>query len=44
MKMDKALLDIFAHLVHLDSTASGKVTLHLPIMPCLQAFVHTAIA
>jgi hypothetical protein len=32
MKMHKALLDIFAHLVHLDSPASGRVTLHLPVV------------
>jgi hypothetical protein len=44
MKMHKALLDISAHLVHLDSPISSKVTLHLPIMPSLQASVHTAIA
>jgi hypothetical protein len=44
MKMHKALLDISAHLVHLDSPASGKVTLHIPVVPCLQASVHAAIA
>jgi hypothetical protein len=44
MKIHKALLDIYTHLVHLDSLASGKVILHLPAMPCLQASVHTAIA
>jgi hypothetical protein len=33
MKMHKALLDISAHLVHLDSPASGKVTLHIPVVP-----------
>jgi hypothetical protein len=35
MKMHKALLDISARLVHLDSPVSGKVTLHLPVVPCL---------
>jgi hypothetical protein len=44
MKMHKALLDVYAHLVHLDSPASGKVTLHLPVVPRLQAFVHATIA
>jgi hypothetical protein len=43
MKMHKALLDISARLVHLDSPASGKVTLHLPTMPCLQSSVHAII-
>jgi hypothetical protein len=32
MKMHKNLLDISTHLVHLDSPASGKVTLHLPVV------------
>jgi hypothetical protein len=44
MKMHKALLDISARLVHLDPPASGKVTLHLPVVPHLQASVHTTIA
>jgi hypothetical protein len=44
MKMHKALLDISAYLVHLDSPASGKVTLHLPVVPHLQASVHATIA
>jgi hypothetical protein len=44
MKMHKALLDISAHLVHMDSPISGKVTLHLPAMPHLQASIHTAMA
>jgi hypothetical protein len=35
MKMHKALLDISARLVHLDSPVSGEVTLHLPIVPRL---------
>jgi hypothetical protein len=35
MKMHKALLDTSARLVYLDSLASGKVTLHLPIVPRL---------
>jgi hypothetical protein len=44
MKMHKALLDISTHLVHLDSLASGKVTLHLPVVPHLQASVNATIA
>jgi hypothetical protein len=43
MKLHKALLDISAHLVHLDSLASGKVTLPLPAVLYLQASVHAAI-
>jgi hypothetical protein len=43
MKVHKALLDISAHLVHLISPANDTVTLHLPDMPCLQAFVHATI-
>jgi hypothetical protein len=43
LKMHKALLDISACLVHLDSPASSKVTLHLHIMPHLQASVHATI-
>jgi hypothetical protein len=35
MKMHKAFLDISSRLVHLDSHTSGKVTLHLPIVPHL---------
>jgi hypothetical protein len=44
MKMHRALLDISSHQVHLDSPTSGNVTLHLPVMPHLQASVHAAIA
>jgi hypothetical protein len=44
MKMHKALLDISARLVHLDSLVNSKVTLHLPNVPRLQASVHAAIA
>jgi hypothetical protein len=44
MKIHKALLDISAPLVHLDSPKSGNVTLHLPAVPHLQVFVHAAIA
>jgi hypothetical protein len=44
MKMHEAILDISARLVHLDSPASGNFTLHLPVMPCLQASIHAIIA
>jgi hypothetical protein len=44
MKMHKALLYISAHLIHLDSPISGKVTLHLPVVPHLQATVYATIA
>jgi hypothetical protein len=44
MKMHKALLDISTCLVHLDSPASSKVTLHLPTVPGLHASIHSAIA
>jgi hypothetical protein len=40
----KTVLDISAHLVHLDSSAYGKVSLQLPLVACLQATVHTNIA
>jgi hypothetical protein len=43
MKMHKAFLDISARLVHQDSPTSGKVTLHLPIVPRLQASIHAII-
>jgi hypothetical protein len=44
MKMHKALLYISAHLIHLDSPINGKVTLHLPVVPHLQATVYATIA
>jgi hypothetical protein len=40
-KMHKALLDIFARLVDLNSLVNGKVTLHPPVVAHLQAAVHT---
>jgi hypothetical protein len=45
MKMHKALLDISTCLVHLGSPTSGKVTLHLPVVPHwleLRCFTHPA--
>jgi hypothetical protein len=44
MKMHQAMLDIFAHLVHLDSPIYGKVSLHLPPIAHLQAYVYTVDA
>jgi hypothetical protein len=41
MKMHRAVLDISAHLVHLDSPIYGKVSLHLPPIARLQASVYT---
>jgi hypothetical protein len=37
MKVHKAILDISAHLVHLNSPMYGKVTLHLPAVARLKA-------
>jgi hypothetical protein len=44
MKMHKALLDISARLVHLESPMNNKVTLHLPAMTHLQASIRTIVA
>jgi hypothetical protein len=44
MKMHYVVLDIFAHLVHLDSPIYGKVSLQLPPIALLQASVYAAIA
>jgi hypothetical protein len=44
MKMHRAVLDIFAHLVHLDSPIYGKVSLQLPPVARLQASVYTVVA
>jgi hypothetical protein len=44
MMRHKTVLDISAHLVHLDSSAYGKVSMQLPPVACLQATVHTIIA
>jgi hypothetical protein len=44
MKMHRAVLDISAHLVHLDSPIYGKVSLQLPPVTRLQASVYTIIA
>jgi hypothetical protein len=44
MKMHRVVLDMSAHLVHLDSPIYGKVSLQLPPVAHLQAFVYAAIA
>jgi hypothetical protein len=36
MKLHKAILDIAARLVHLNSPVYGKVTLHLPAIGCIE--------
>jgi hypothetical protein len=43
-KMHQVVLDISAHLVHLDSHIYGKVSLQLPPIAHLQASVYAAIA
>jgi hypothetical protein len=40
MKVHKAILDISARLVHLNSLVYGKVTLHLPAVARLKAALH----
>jgi hypothetical protein len=44
MKMHQVVLDISAHLVHLDSPIYGKVSLQLPLVAHLQASVYAVIA
>jgi hypothetical protein len=44
IKMHRAMLDIFAHLVHLDSPIYGKVSLQLPHVARLQTSVYTVVA
>jgi hypothetical protein len=44
MKMHRVVLDISAHLIHLDSPIYGKVSLQLPPVAHLQASVYAAIA
>jgi hypothetical protein len=44
MKMHRVVLDISAHLVHLDSPIFGKVSLQLPLVAHLQASIYAAIA
>jgi hypothetical protein len=40
MKMHKAVLDIAAQLVHLNSPVYGKATLHLPAISRIKASLH----
>jgi hypothetical protein len=44
MKMHRAVLDISARLVHLDSPIFGKVSLQLPPVAHLQASIYAVIA
>jgi hypothetical protein len=44
MKLQKVILDIAKQLVYLDSLIYGKVTLHLPVVVCLKAFVYHTVA
>jgi hypothetical protein len=44
MKMHKAVLDISAHLVHIDSFIFGKISLHLAPVARLQTFIHAVVA
>jgi hypothetical protein len=43
MKWHKAVLDISARLVHLNSPIYGKVTLHLPAVSHIKASLHHVI-
>jgi hypothetical protein len=43
MKMQKAILDIAARLVHLNSPMFGKVTLHLPSVARIKASLHHVV-
>jgi hypothetical protein len=43
MKRHKAILDISAHLVHLDSPIFGKVSMQLPPVARLQASIHAIV-
>jgi hypothetical protein len=43
MKWHKAVLDIFARLVHLNSPVYGKVTLHLPVISRIKASLHHVV-
>jgi hypothetical protein len=43
MKWHKAVLDISARLVHLNSPVYGKVTLHLPVISHIKASLHHVV-
>jgi hypothetical protein len=40
MKLHRAVLDIADRLVHLDSPVFGRVILHLPMIPRIEASLH----
>jgi hypothetical protein len=42
--MHRAVLDISAHVAHLDSPIYGEVSLQLPPITCLQACVYAVVA
>jgi hypothetical protein len=44
MNLHKAILDIAKRLIRLDSPIYGKVTLLLPVVVCIEASVHHAVA
>jgi hypothetical protein len=44
MNMHQVVLDISAHLVHLNSPIYGKVSLQLLLVACLQASVYAVVA
>jgi hypothetical protein len=43
MNVWKVVLDISAHLVHLNSHVYGKVTWHLPVVACLKVTLHHTV-
>jgi hypothetical protein len=43
MKMHKAILNISARLVHLNSPVYGKVTLHLPVVSRIKSSLHHVV-
>jgi hypothetical protein len=43
MKVHKAILDIAARLVHLNSPVYGKVTLHLHVVAHIKASLHHVV-
>jgi hypothetical protein len=43
MKWHKAILDIAARLVDLNSPVYGKVTLHLPTISCIKTSLHHVV-
>jgi hypothetical protein len=43
MKMHKAILDIAARVVHLDSPVYGKVIFHLPVIARIKVSLHHVV-